>query len=471
MSALHTIQTARAAGRRRGGVFAGWDLNAKDAQCIVADASGESFPQKNSSPGRNRALSIQTTVTIPGAETRRATENGESVARPRWQGGWLFQRGKRNPVWIGRFREDYIAGDGSRKRCERSVVLGFVRDLGKREAQRRLSERLAEINQGRHKPETMLAFERFVLERFEPNIYPTQRLSTANGYRWTIRRYLLPMLGKLALPQIGTADVQLLLSSLSKKIAPRTVLSVRNRLRKIFGVAKSWGYIAANPADEVQLPALCDVREKIVLTPEQMRGLLAELPEPHRTMALVAVLSGLRRGELFGLRWKSVDFSEGSILVCESNYHGQQSQPKTRASRRKVFVDSIVLEALRKIQPKGCDPSGYVFSSGRGTALNPENVRSRVLYPACERAGISRVGWHSFRYTYATWGNATGENIKALQNQLGHTDPKVTLSVYTQPQPEAQRRLASKIAEVLLPVAPKSEGSEEIAVDERLPIQ
>ncbi|MGC1107575.1 MAG: site-specific integrase [Candidatus Acidiferrales bacterium] len=393
------------------------------------------------------------------------------MARPRWQGGWLFQRGKKNPVWVGRFREDYIADDGSRQRRERSVVLGLVRELGKREAQRRLSERLAEINQGRHKPEVMLSFERFVLERFEPNIFPALRVSTANGYRWTIRGYLLPVLGKVPLPQIGAADVQMLLSSLSKKVAPRTVLSVRNRLRKIFGVAKSWGYIAVNPADEVQLPALCDVREKIVLTPEQMRRLLDELPEPHRTMALVAVLSGLRRGELFGLRWKSVDFSEGSILVCESNYHGQQSQPKTRASRRMVFVDSVVLEALRKIQPETCDPNGYVFSSGRGTALNPENVRSRVLYPACERAGIPRVGWHSFRYTYTTWGNATGENIKALQNQLGHTDPKVTLSVYTQPQPEAQRRLASKIAEVLLPVALKSESSEEIAVDQRLPIQ
>ena len=466
-----TRSAARAAGRQRGGVLednSAGSFTPNSRRELMALSFSDGLTTAN---GEKSALSIQTSVIIRAAEARRATENGESVARPRWQGGWLFQRGKKNPVWVGRFREDYIAEDGSRQRRERSVVLGLVRELGKREAQRRLSERLAEINQGRHKPEVMLSFERFVLERFEPNIYPTLRVSTKNGYSWTIRRYLLPMLGKLALPQIGTADVQSLLSSLAKKIAPRTVLSVRNRLRKIFRVAKSWGYIVANPADEVQLPALCDVREKIVLTPEQMRRLLDELPEPHRTMALVAVLSGLRRGELFGLRWKSVDFSEGSILVCESNYHGQQSQPKTRASRRKVFVDSVVLEGLRKIQPEMCDPNGYVFSSGRGTALNPENVRNRVLYPACDRAGIPHVGWHSFRYTYATWANPTGESIKALQSQLGHTDAKLTLSVYTQPMPEAQRQLASKIAGVLLPVAPKSEATQEMVVDERLPIQ
>lgn len=468
MNASRTIRLAHAAGRRRDGVLAhakmpvqghALPLPLPERSCSgLPVASVTAISGDSNSTNCLRAVSdLDARATIRAAEARRATGKEEFVARPRWQGGWTFQRGKKNPVWVGRFREDFIADDGSRQRRQRCVVLGLVREMGKREALRRLSERLAEINQGRHKPEVMLSFERFALERFEPNIYPALRVSTANGYRWTIRAYLLPALGKLALPEIGAADVQVLLSSLSKRIAPRTVLSVRNRLRKMFGVAKSWGYIAANPADDVQLPALCDVREKVVLSPEQMRRLLAELPEPHRTMALVAVLSGLRRGELFGLRWKSVDFSAGSILVCESNYQGQQSQPKTRASRRIVFVDSVVLEALRKIQPEALDPNGYVFSSGRGTALNPENVRARVLYPACDRAGLPRVGWHSFRYTYATWANPTGESIKALQSQLGHTDAKLTLSVYTQPMPEAQRQLASKIAGVLLPLAPKSE--------------
>jgi len=409
--------------------------------------------------------------TIHVAETRRVTEIGESVARPRWQRGWVFQRGKKNPVWVGRFREDYIADDGSRQRGEPAVVLGLVREIGKREAQRRLSERLAEINQGRYKPELMLSFERFALERFEPNIYPTLRLSTANNYRSIIRAHLIPVFGKMPLPEIGTADVQAVLSSLAKKIAPRTLLTVWNRLRRIFGAAKDWGCIAANPADRVRLPAISDVREKIVLSREQVQRLLEELPEPYRTMILVAVLSGLRRSELFGLRWKSVNFSENSILVCESNYHGQQSQPKTRASRRMVFVDPIVTEALRRIQPEIVDPNGYVFSSGRGTVLNPENVRCRTLSPACDRAGIPRIGWHSFRYTYATWANPTGESIKALQSQLGHTDSKLTLSVYTQPMPEAQRQLARKIAGVLLPIAPKFNASEELTVEEGLPIQ
>jgi hypothetical protein len=67
------------------------------------------------------------------------------------------------------------------------------------------------------------------------------------------------------------------------------------------------------------------------------------------------------------------------------------------------------------------------------------------------------VSWHNFRYTFATWANPTGESIKTLQTQLGHTDTRLTLDVYTQPMPEAQKLLADKVARVLLPVAPKLE--------------
>jgi integrase len=71
------------------------------------------------------------------------------------------------------------------------------------------------------------------------------------------------------------------------------------------------------------------------------------------------------------------------------------------------------------------------------------------------------VSWHNFRYTYSTWADPTGESIKALQAQLGHTDSRLTLGVYTQPMPASQREMASKIARVLLPFAPKLDEVEE----------
>lgn len=162
-----------------------------------------------------------------------------------------------------------------------------------------------------------------------------------------------------------------------------------------------------------------------------------------------------------GLRWKCVDFAEDSIRVAEFSYEGKPSAPKTQASRRIVFLDRVVLDALAAIRPAHCQPEDFVFHTERGTPLNPNNVLNRTLHPACKKAGIPRVSWHNFRYTYSTWANPSGERIKALQSQLGHTNWRMTLDVYTQPMPGAQKELAGKIARVLLPVAPKSENQDQ----------
>src|SRR5208282_4922936 len=212
-----------------------------------------------------------------------------SVARPRWQQGWLFQRGKGKKVWVGRYREDVIAEDGTRRRRALSVVLGPIRKVSKRQAQRKLSECLAAINQGTHKPEVMIPFERFVLERFEPNILPTLRYSTARLYRHLIRRHLLPFFGGMRMSEIGPADVQIFLTGVSKRVSSRSVLSLRNRLSKIFATAVLWGYIQKNPVKGVQVPALTDVKKRNTLTPQQFWALSKELSEPYRTMVLLAV--------------------------------------------------------------------------------------------------------------------------------------------------------------------------------------
>lgn len=393
----------------------------------------------------------------PAERARRATEKGNSVARPRWQDGWIFKRGKKNPVWIGRYREDAIAEDGNRIRIQRSVVLGLVCEIGMREAQRRLNQRLTTINQGLQKPELLATFERFVLDRWEPAILPMLRFSTARNYKHLLRKHLIPFFGNVRLPEIGSADVQMFLADKSKRYAPKSVLALRNLLSKVFATAQKWGYLQANPAQGTQVPALVVTRERLTLTPEQVRALLGKLHEPYKTMVLLAVLSGLRRGEIFGLRWKCVDLGEGTVRVAESNYEGHVAAPKTQASRRMVFVAPVVLEALRALRPALFQPDDYVFHTDRGTPLNPNNVINRVLHPACDKASIPRVSWHNFRYTFSTWANPTGESIKALQAQLGHTDARLTLDVYTQPMPEAQKKLAGKVARVLLPVAPKTE--------------
>jgi integrase len=429
---------------------------------MIAENQNSVVTPEKAFPG----VSLSVTVS-PAEKLRRATEKREeTVARPRWQQGWLLQRGKRKVVWVGRYREDVIAEDGTRRRRIRSFVLGSVREVSKRQAQRKLSELLAAINQGTHKPEVMITFERFVLERFEPNILPMLRFSTRRLYRHLNRRHLLPFFGKMRISEIGPADVQVFLTRVSKRVSPRTVISLRNRLSKILGTAVLWGCISRNPVKGAHVPALSDVKQRQTLTPAQFWTLSKELSEPYQTMVLLAVLSGMRCGEIYGLRWRYVDFEDEVVVVAETVYQGHSSQPKTRASNRKVFVGPLVMQALARLKPQGSAPDDFVFPSDNRTPLSPNNVRNRVLVPACKRAGIPVVGWHTFRYTYSTWANPSGESIKALQNQLGHVDSRLTLGVYVQPIPEAQRQIAAKVQGVLLPIAPKStapgNGSERV---------
>lgn len=140
-----------------------------------------------------------------------------------------------------------------------------------------------------------------------------------------------------------------------------------------------------------------------------------------------------------------------SWWLRETVYQGHSSQPKTRASNRKVFVGPLVMQALARLKPHDSAPDDFVFPSDNKTPLSPNNVRNRILIAACKRAGIPTVGWHTFRYTYSTRANPSGESIKALQNQLGHVDSKITLGVYVQPILEAQRQIACQSARGFAP--------------------
>jgi integrase len=83
--------------------------------------------------------------------------------------------------------------------------------------------------------------------------------------------------------------------------------------------------------------------------------------------------------------WESVDFVQSRVFVIESNYEGRQNAPKTRASRRMVFLDDLAMSALSRIKPSSVQPDEFVFHTERGTPLNPNNVLNRILHPACER--------------------------------------------------------------------------------------
>jgi integrase len=165
-------------------------------------------------------------------------------------------------------------------------------------------------------------------------------------------------------------------------------------------------------------------------------------------MALIAVLTGLRRGELFALRWGAIDFERKLISVRESVYEGQFNVPKTRSSVRKIAMAEGLEAILFRLREKNATASDLVFVSQKGTALRPENILKRIIHPICERLGLPKVGWHDLRHTSATLLHEH-EPLRVAQAILGHSDLQTTLG-YTHVLPGWQREAMSRLERGIL---------------------
>ena len=398
------------------------------------------------------------------------------MTRSRYQTGSLFVRGKRKKMYVARFYEPVIASDGQTQQVRRSLVLGLVAEIGsRRDAQNRLMELLQPINLGLSKPKVVLTFREFVEEHWRLGVLPLFKRSTQVGYTPLLKLHLLPPLGSKVLSDITPSQVQALLGGFAKDGASwYTVRNVRNLLSRILRSAVEWGYLQRNPVAGAKLAPRPLGTKRRFLSAEEIRKLAAALKEPYRSMMLVAVLTGLSRGELFALRWEVIDFEKGLLHVREAVYEGTFGTPKTRNRVRRVPLSKFALEVLQRHQARALrtGPLDLVFACRNGTPIRPDNVLKRVIQPACEELKIPRIGWHAFRHTHATLLSELGEPIKVAQAILGHADIQTTLGTYTHSVPESERRAEERLAELVLdPNGPKFEKAQNVESKEPVWIQ
>jgi integrase len=169
---------------------------------------------------------------------------------------------------------------------------------------------------------------------------------------------------------------------------------------------------------------------------------------------LVAVLTGLRIGEILALRWKRIDLRGRTLEVAENYSSGEFGPPKTRSSRRVIPISSALASVLesQRARADSTTPEDLVFQNAKRNPLNDKNLYNRELAPACDRIGQPRISWHSFRHTHATLLHASGEPLKTAQVLLGHSDLETTLNVYTHTVSDSQKRAVELVAGALFGV-------------------
>jgi integrase len=365
--------------------------------------------------------------------------------RKSYQKGTVFKRGKKgNMVWVGRWWENGINKDGSPRRVRRSKVLGTAAEVkSQREAQLSLDKCLNAHNSGRQRAESKMKFREFIESRWLRDVLPSFKLFTRLQYFYFVQKYLLPYFGAWPLEDIRPEEVQRFVNFFSE-LAPKTVRSMAAALSSSLRTAVRRGFLETNPVRGVALPPKRSIRERRALSQEEVAVLLAELKEPCRAIVILIVLTGMRIGEVLALRWGKIDWQEKILLVDEGVYEKEVSTPKTESGIRTLPLSDFLMSQLETWGGgRMHNQEDLIFPNEVGRIHSRRNLANRQLAPAARAAGLPRIGWHMLRRTRSTWlKNAPG----VIQNQLGHSDPRLAFQLYVVSVPGERRAAVERLS-------------------------
>ena len=167
----------------------------------------------------------------------------------------------------------------------------------------------------------------------------------------------------------------------------------------------------------------------------------------------LAACLGLRASEIVGLEWGDLNWENLTLLVRRSVVHGRVGETKTEASRLPLPVDPRLADAFQENLGRSVHrgPSDFVFANRAGKPRWQESILQRQINPAALRAGIGKIGWHTFRHSYSSLLRRVGADIKVQQELLRHSTIQSTMNVYTQAMPEGKRAANSVVVRSVLP--------------------
>lgn len=276
------------------------------------------------------------------------------------------------------------------------------------------------------------------------------RPKTADEYASMLRRYVLPALGHLRVGRLRPLDIERLMADLLRQGTSRT--TVRNVVVKVLTpvlrLAVRNKAITENPCDHVELPKAPATEEMLFLTAAQVHALAATVEPHYRTLIFCAAYTGLRYGELAGLRVRHLDLLRGRIHVVEALHHTRRGgisfgPPKTPSARRSVALPAFLRDMLT---PHHTAPEDLVFTTVRGYPIRHSNFYGRVFKPAVRRAlppDLHGLRFHDLRHTCASLLIAQGAHPKAIQERLGHASITTTLDRYGHLMPTLDERLTA----------------------------
>ena len=330
----------------------------------------------------------------------------------------------------------------------------------KKDAQRFLNGMLREIDLGTFMEPSSMTLNAF-LDKWLNAIKSKVREGTHRGYTYALSCHIRPAFGTKTLARLKQLDIQGLYSELlTRGLTANSVLHTHAVLSMSLKQACKWGMIKVNPCTLVELPQL-KRKETNALSPEETSQFLAALEgDDYRPVLMLALLTGMRPNELFGLKWSDVDLNAGLVRVQRTmqrkNGGGWEfGETKTASAKRTITLPASltrVMTAHRREQieyrlRRGAEyeTNDLVFASSNGGPLDHNHTRIRFR-EVLERAKLpTTFRLYDLRHSCATLLLAAGENPKVVSERLGHANVALTLNVYSHVLPSMQQSAAEKL--------------------------
>ena len=367
-------------------------------------------------------------------------------------------RKRKDGRWEGRYT---VGHDPETGKAIIKNVLGKTQAEVKEKLKKAIEENVG-IDYGKAKTYTVGGWLEVWMENYAKIKLRPSTYKTSQGF---LKNHVRPQIGSIPLADLTSLDLQRFYKHLldggrvdrieakkkPKGLAPKTVRNIHQMIGSAYNLAMEQNLVSKNPTQGCALPKV-EHKEMKTLTADQLSAFFQEAKDSGvYELYYLDLATGLRRGELLGLKWTDVDFQHGALKIQRaiSRQNGKvvEAPLKTKNAYRTLPLSADAIDVLAQ-QRRKTGNSEWVFPSPTGGPMSPDSVL-HMLHRVLKRAGLPKVRFHDLRHTFATLALKSGVDVKTLSGALGHYSAGFTLNTYTHATAQMKQDAADAIGGVI----------------------